>query len=189
MIPQGVLGALLTLALILVPPMPAPAEVRIGTVEIYLNDVNVTAHVVLLGAIPPDFSESIDSGIPSHVRFTVEFWHHRRMWPDRRLQARTIERQLLYDVLTREFKVVSVSGETREPYTSRELREAQRVLSELRELKLMPAAELDPDALFYLRVKAEAALSGENTFVTRMTGDAEETDWVVSPLLTVGRTQ
>src|SRR5207245_2211614 len=146
--------------------------------------------VAVLGAIPPCFTESVKSGIPTTLRFTVELWQYRRMWPDRLLKARTIERQLLYNVLTKEFKVASLSGETREPYTSRELRDAQRVLSELRGLKLLPATELQPTELFYVRVHAEAALNGRaNTLLTRLSGAADETPSVTSSLLTVSRTQ
>ncbi len=168
---------------------PAAAELRIGSLSVYLNDQDVTVQLAVLGAIPASFTESIRSGIASHVRFTVELWQYRRMWLDRLLQKRMIERQLLYNVLTKEFKVASVAGETREPYISRELRDAQRVLSELRGLKLMPAAQLDPSELFYVRVRAEAALRGQNTFLTRLSGAAEETPWMDSSLLTVSLVQ
>ena len=63
------------------------------------------------------------------------------------------------------------------------------MLSELRGLKLMPAAQLDQSELFYVRVRAEAALSGQNTFLTRLSGAAEETPWMDSSLLTISRVQ
>jgi hypothetical protein len=185
----AVLSASVGLALVAIAAAPAAAELRVANLWVYLNDYDVTVQVALLGAIPPSFHESIQSGVPSHVRFSVELWKHRRAWPDQLLQTQTVERQLLYSVLTKEYKVVSVSGETREPYASRDLHDAQRVLSEIRGLKLMPAAQLDPADLFYVRVRAEAALSGQNTFLTRLAGDAEETDWMHSSLLTVSRTQ
>ena len=44
--------------------------------------------------------------------------------------------------------------------------------------------------LFYVRVHAEAALNGRaNTLLTRLSGEADETPWVTSSLLTVSRTQ
>ena len=66
------------------------------------------------------------------------------------------------------------SGETRPPYVTRDLRDAQRVLSEVRSLKLTPASTLDPTEVFYIRVLAETALRGENTLLTRMAGTAEQ---------------
>jgi len=39
----------------------------------------------------------------------------------------------------------------------------------------MPASSLDLDDVIYVRVRAESALNGENTFVARMAGTAEQT--------------
>jgi hypothetical protein len=48
------------------------------------------------------------------------------------------------------------------------------VLSEVRGLKLTPAGSIDPAEVIYVRVHVEAALNGENSFVTRMAGTAEQ---------------
>jgi hypothetical protein len=67
-----------------------------------------------------------------------------------------------------------VKGDTRVPHVTRDLRDAQRVLSEVRGLKLTPAGSLEPAEIIYVRVRVEAALNGENSFVTRMAGTAEQ---------------
>jgi hypothetical protein len=155
---------------------PARADLRISDLDIYLNDHEVTVHVVLLGAIPPTFNEGILSGIPAHVRYTVELWQYNRLWwRDSLLLSRVIERQLAFNVVTKEFKVSSVRGETPVPHTTRDMRDAQRVLSEIHGLKLTPATALDPAEVFYVRVYAEAALNGDNSLMTRMAGTAEQT--------------
>ena len=123
------------------------------------------------GAIPEAFHEGIQSGIPAHVRYTVELWQYQRYWRGPALLSRMVERQLAYNVVTKEYKVSALQGETREPHLTRDLRDAQRVLSELRGLKLTPAGALDPAEVIYVRVHAETALNGENSFVARMTGD------------------
>jgi hypothetical protein len=87
----------------------------------------------------------------------------------------TIERQLAYNAVTKEYKVISLKGETLAAYGTRDLRDAQRVFSEVRALKLGAAGTLNAAEIFYIRVQAEAALNGENTFVTRMAGTAEQT--------------
>jgi hypothetical protein len=155
--------------------IPAQAELRISDLDVFLNDQEITAHVVLLGALPASFQEGLDSGIPAHVRYTVELWRYSRFWRDRLVASRLIERQLTYNVVTKEFKVVSLGGEARAPYATRELRDAQRVLSEVRGLKLTPAASLDPTEVFYVRVYAESALGGENSLIARLSGTAEQT--------------
>ena len=162
--------------LLLAGAAPAGADLRISDLEIYLNDHEITVRVVLLDAIPPTFHEGLQSGIPTHVRFTIELWQYNRMWRDRLVHSVQIERQLAYNTVTKEYKITALKGETQPPYGTRDLRDAQRLFSEVRALKLGPAASLSPTEVFYIRVQAEAALNGENTFVTRMAGTAEQTE-------------
>jgi Domain of unknown function (DUF4390) len=169
-------GFAAALALLLVGAAPAHADLRISDLEIYLNDHEVTVRVVLLDAIPPSFHEGLQSGIPTHVRFTIELWQYNRLWRDRLVHSVLIERQLAYNAVTKEYKVIALKGETQPAYGTRDLRDAQRLFSEVRALKLGPAAVLNPTEVFYVRVQAEAALNGENTFVTRMAGTAEQTE-------------
>ena len=81
-------------------PVPAQAELRIN-LSVFLNDFDVTVQVVLLGAIPEALYESLQTGLATHVRLQVELWQYNRFAPDRRLLARTVERQVVYNVLTR----------------------------------------------------------------------------------------
>jgi Domain of unknown function (DUF4390) len=186
------LGATLVIALLVglpAGPRPAGADVRISNLSVFLNDYDVTVTVVLFGAIPDSLHESIQTGIAAHVRYDVELWQYTRLGVDRRLQSRTVERQLTYNVLTKEYKVVPLKGETREPFITKDLREAQRLISELRVGQLAPVASLDKQGLYYVRVRSDVSLGGVNSWFARMTGEAEETPWVQSSLLTPVRSQ
>jgi hypothetical protein len=165
------------------------AQVRVSNLAVFLNDHDVTVTVVLFGAVPDALLESIHTGIAAHVRYYVELWQHTPLGIDRRLQARTVERQLTYNVLTKEYKVAPLKGEQREPLLTKDLREAQRVISELRVGQLAPAAALDRRELYYVRVRSDVSLGGVNSWFARMTGEAEETPWVQSSLLTPVRSQ
>jgi len=187
-----VLGASLLAGLLLAieaGPRSAGAEVRISNLSVFLNDYDVTVSVVLYDAVPDALHESINTGIAAHVRYYVELWQYTKMGVDRRLQARTVERQLTYNVLTKEYKVASLKGETREPILTKDLREAQRVISELRVGQLAPVAALDKQDLYYVRVRSDVSLGGVNSWFARMTGEAAETPWVQSSLLTPVRNQ
>ena len=161
--------------LVLMAATPAAADLRISDLDVFLNDHELTVNVSLLGAVPGALQEGVQSGIPAHIRYTVELWQYNRYWRDVRLLSRVVERQLTYNVVTKEYKVTSLQGETRAPHVTRDQRDAQRVLSDLRALKLTPAAAMNATDVIYIRVHAEAALNGENSFVTRMAGTAEET--------------
>lgn len=170
----GRVAATLVLALLAGPPA-ASADLRIGDLDVFLNDHEVTIHFVLLGAVPPSFTEGIQSGIPTQYRYTVELWQYNRLWRDSLLIRKVIERQLDYNVVAKEFKVTTLRGEARQAYVTREMQDAQRVISEVRGVKLTPAAAVDPNEILYVRVLAEAALNGEHTWVGRMSGTAEQT--------------
>jgi hypothetical protein len=170
-------------------PAPVGADVRISNLSVFLNDYDVTVTVVLFGALPASLHESIHTGIAAHVRFYVELWQYTRLGVDRRLQARTVERQLTYNVLTKEYKVAPLRGEQREAFLTKDLREAQRVISELRVGQLAPVAALDKQEIYYVRVRSDVSLGGVNSWFARMTGEAEETPWVQSSLLTPVRSQ
>jgi uncharacterized protein DUF4390 len=166
---------------------PARADLRIGNLDVFLNDFDVTVQGVLLGAVPSTLTESLHSGVPVHVRFVVELWQQR--FRNRLLQSRTIERQVTYNPATKEYKVVSLGGEEREAFMTKQFREAQRVVSELRAGKLAPDAALDPQELYFIRVRADVSLNGVNSWIARFSGEAAESDWVQSPLLTPTRRQ
>ncbi|MFQ5898816.1 MAG: DUF4390 domain-containing protein [Candidatus Methylomirabilia bacterium] len=187
----GILGpswrAWLLLPALALWPGAAGANIRISNLAIFLNDQDLVVEAVLLQAIPASFHESLKSGVPVQARFFVELWQYNRFWPDRRVTARTVERRLTYNVLTKEYTVVFMAEEVREPYLTKELWEAQRILSDLRGLKLVSASELDPQQLFYVLVRAEVSVRGPSTLVSRFLGEAEETDWVRSSYLTIMR--
>jgi len=168
--------------------VPARADLRIGDLEVYLNDHDVTVAVAALGTVAPTYQEGIQSGIPAFIRFTIELWQYNRMWRDRLLVTKAVERHLTYNVVTKEYKITFLKGETRPVYSTRDLRDAQRVLSEARSIKLIPASSLEPDDVIYVRVRAESSLNGENTFVARMAGTAEQTS-LQSDFRTIRRIQ
>ncbi len=188
-LPRWGLAGTLVVWLLLV-AAPVRSELRFSDrPEVFLNDHELTVHAVLLGVIPSSFQESLRSGIPTHIRVYVELWQYSRFWLNQRLLTRTVERQLTYNVLTKEYRVVSTAGEQREPYVTKDLREAQRVASEIRGLKLGGAGALTPTELYYVQVRADVSVGGVNSFLARMTGEAEETSWVRSTLLTATRAQ
>ena len=173
-IPARSLWALTLAALILAVAAPAAADLRISDLDVFLNDHELTVNVAVLGAIGSASQEGIQSGIPTHLRYTVELWQYNPYWRDSRLLTRVVERQLAYNVVTKEYKVTTLKGEARAPHVTRDLRDAQRVLSEVRGLKLTPVGTVGTAGVIYVRVHAESALNGDNSIVNRIAGTAEQ---------------
>src|SRR5262245_38960943 len=119
--PTGILAVVLGLLLMAGAALGAPGPFRISNLVVTNSDSTLLVTLVLLGAMPDGIVEGLGTGIPASVRFQLELWQYNSWWVDRRVVAKLVERQVLYDVLTREFRVAAVQGEEREPYVTRDV--------------------------------------------------------------------
>jgi hypothetical protein len=168
----------------------AVAPLRVSNLVVTNSDSTLLVGLVLLGALPDGIIEGLGTGIPATVRFQLELWQYNSWWVDRRVVAKFVERQVIYDVLTKEFRVSAVQGEEREPYVTRDVWEAERVLSELRGFKLTQMSHLNLDDLYYVRVRGEVRSGAPDSSVSRIlpfVSSRAETPWEQTPLLTLRR--
>jgi hypothetical protein len=164
---------------------------RISNLVVTNSDRTLLVSAVLLGSLPEELVEGLGTGIPAAVRFQVELWQYNAWWVDRRIAAKIVERQLAYDVLTKEYRVSALQGEEREPYVTRELWEAERVLSQVRNLRLVSIASLRGEDLYYVRVRAEVRSAPDSSLskIVPFLSSRVESGWEQSPLLTLSRTR
>ena len=83
---------------------------RISNLVVTNSDSTLLVSLVLLGAMPDGIVEGLGTGIPATVRFQLELWQYNSWWVDRRVVAKLVERQVVYDVLTKEFRVLGRPG-------------------------------------------------------------------------------
>lgn len=188
--PTRNLAVALGLLLVVGTASGAAPPFRISNLVVTNSDSNLLVDLVLLGAMPEGIVEGLGTGIPAAVRFQLELWQYNSWWVDRRVVAKLVERQVVYDVLTKEFRVTPVQGEEREPYVTRDVWEAERVLSELRGFKLTQVMHLNLDELYYVRVRAEVRSGAPDASVSRIlpfASSRSETPWEQTPLLTLRR--
>jgi hypothetical protein len=170
-------------------PRGFAAPLRVSNLVVTNSDQTLLVTAVLLGALPEAVVEGLGTGIPAAVRFQLELWQYNPWWVDRRIAAKILERQLAYDVLTKEYRVSALQGEEREPYVTRQLWEAERVLSQIRSFPLVAMASLKAEDLYYVRVRADVRSAPDSSLskIVPFLGSRVETAWDQSPLLTVGR--
>lgn len=176
--------------LLVFPPRVGAADLKMANLVVTNSEKSLMVHAVLLGSLPEDLVEGLGAGIPAVVRFQVELWQYNSFWVDRRIAAKSIERQITYDVLTKEYRVMSVQEEGREPYVTRDLWEARRVISQLRALRLAPIDLLKLEELYYVRLRAEVRAATPEPSLAKLLpflSSGVETSWEKSPLLTVNR--
>lgn len=190
--PTGLLAV--ALGFLLQSPVPARAgeSLRISNLVVANSDNTLVVSAVLLGGFPDGILEGLGTGIPATARFQLELWQYNAWWVDRRVVAKLLERQVVYDVLTKEYRVTFVQGEERGPYVTRDVWEAERVLSEVRGFRLTPTAHLRPDDLYYVRVRAEVRSGAPDASFSKIlpfVSSRAETGWEQTPLLTLRRTR
>jgi Domain of unknown function (DUF4390) len=188
----GLLAVAVGLGLLAPSGLRAAGPLRISNLVVTNTDNTLVVNVVLLGSLPDGIVEGLATGIPAAVRFQVELWQYNSWWVDRRVVAKLVERQVLYDVLTKEYRVSAVQGEEREPYVTRNVWEAERVLSEIRTLRLAPTANLKLEDLYYVRVRADVRSGAPDAAYSKIIPFVSfrvETGWEQSPLLTLQRTR
>jgi hypothetical protein len=187
----GALAALVGLVVVLSPPGWA-APLRLANLVVTNADNTLLVNMVLLGSLPEGVVEGLSTGIPASVRFQVELWQYNSWWFDRRVVVKVLERQVVYDVLTREYRVTASQGEEREPYVTRDIWEVERVLSEVRSLRLVTIASLKGQDLYFVRARADVRAGAPDSSISKIVGywtTRVETPWEQSPLLTIGRTR
>jgi len=184
----AIVGGLLLLAS--APGWAGP--LKISNLVVTNSDRALLVNMVLLGSLPEGVVEGLGTGIAATVRFQVELWQYNNWWFDRRVAVKVLERQVVYDVLTKEYRVTAVQGEEREPYVTRDIWEAERVLSEVRAMRLVPITSLRGQDLYFVRARADIRSGAPDSSISKIVpfwSFRVETTWEQSPLLTVGRTR
>jgi hypothetical protein len=186
--PTGILAAVLGL-LLAGTASGAAAPLRISNLVVTNSDSTLLVNLVLLGAMPDGIVEGLGTGIPAAVRFQLELWQYNSWWVDRRIAATILERQVVYDVLTKEYRVLALQGEERDAYVTRDIWEAERVLSEVRALRVAPITSLKGQDLYYVRARADIRTGNPDSLskIVGLWSSRAETAWEQSPLLTIGR--
>lgn len=145
---------LLVISQLLVPsPAPAAGDARIDEVVVTNSSRNVLLYFQVRDAITPEMEEGVRNGLPLTITFLVELHRHRAGWPDQRLVNLEFNHRLSYDNLKNEYRVLREELGERTTVTE-SLVEARQLLNRVSGLAVVPLAELTPDQVYTLRIKA-----------------------------------
>ena len=97
--PAGILAVALGVLLAASTAGGAGAPFRISNLVVTNSDSVLLVNLVLLGAMPDGIVEGLGTGIPAAVRFQLELWQYSSWWVDRRVVAKLVERQVVYDLI------------------------------------------------------------------------------------------
>jgi hypothetical protein len=110
----------------------------------------------LEGAFSEKLKKAILSGVPATFSFLAKLNSVRDMWFDKDIADITVTHSIKYDNLKKEF-IVRRSWRNNEPEVTKSLAEAQKWMTEVNSLKIIPLGQLEKGQQYQLRTKAEVS--------------------------------
>ncbi len=110
----------------------------------------------LEGAFREEMKKAILSGVPSTFSFFAKLNRTRNFWFDHAIADIEVTHTIIYDNLKKEF-TVKRSWKEDNPEVTKSFKEAQKWMTEINSLKLIPLNRLEKGEQYQLRVKAEVS--------------------------------
>lgn len=106
------------------------------------------------GAFREKMKTAIFSAVPASFSFIINLYQVKKMWKDKKIAARKITSTIKYDNLKKEF-LIHRSWRDSGPVVVKSFQEAQKLMTEISSLKIIPLARLEKGQQYQIRTKAE----------------------------------
>jgi len=141
-------------SLLLLTGNPALAqEARLTDVIVTNTRDDLLVYLTVEGAFTQEMETAIKSGVSTTFSFFVNLYRDRNWWLDKKIAARTITHSIKYDNLKKKYSIER-SWEN-EPHITQSFSEAQKLMSEVDSLNIIPLAELKKGTAYQIQAKAE----------------------------------
>jgi hypothetical protein len=121
------------------------------------RDGQVYVSFELDGGLTDEMRETIQSGLPTALVYEFELRRNVPLWIDRTLATATVSASVQYDNLTRRHQLSrSIDGRVEAAQVTEDQGEVERWLTTFNRLALFTTADLEPNAEYYVRVRAHA---------------------------------
>ena len=131
-------------------------EARLTNITVSNTRDDLLLYLNLEGAFSEKLNKAILSGVPAKFLFLAELNKVRNMWIDREVADITVTHAIKYDNLKKEF-IVRRSWKNNEPEVTKSFNEAQKWMTEVNSLKIIPLSKLEKGQQYQLRTKAEVS--------------------------------
>ena len=106
------------------------------------------------GAFTEKMKKAISSGVSTTFSFYLSFYRVRNIWFDNNIEDIKVTNTIKYNNLKEEY-IIERSWEKSGPQVTKSFDEAQKLMSEIDSLKIVPLKQLEKGAHYQLRAKAE----------------------------------
>jgi hypothetical protein len=106
------------------------------------------------GAFTEKMKKAISSGVSTTFSYYISFYRVRSLWFDKNIEEFIVTNTIKYNNLKEEY-IVERSWEKSESQVTKSFDEAQKLMSEIDSLKIVPLKQLEKGEHYQLRAKAE----------------------------------
>ncbi len=149
----------------------AGAELTNIVVRKSANELRID--IKLKGVFTEEMRTAVSKGIPIEIAFSVSLYKVHNFWFDTKIINKTAYHKIRFDTLKKEYKIRR-SWEKRGFRAEKDSEEAQRILSEIKGLKVIPLKRFEKGAHYQLRIKSELQ---DRSYIFSGTPWEFETDW------------
>jgi hypothetical protein len=131
-------------------------EASLTNVTVSNTRDDLLLYLNLEGAFNEKLKKAILSGVPASFSFLAKLNRIRNVWFDEVIADITVTHAIKYDNLKKEF-IVRRSWRNNEPEVTKSFNEAQKWMTEVNSLKIIPLGDLEKGRQYQLRTKAEVS--------------------------------
>jgi Domain of unknown function (DUF4390) len=119
------------------------------------KDGRVLVSFTLTNGFTPELQAAIRSGLAATIAYEIELRRGGTLWFDRTLATSTVTASVRYDNLTRQHQLSrTVDGRGEEPRLTEDDGQVRDWLTVFKQLPLFSTRQLEPNAEYYVRVRA-----------------------------------
>jgi hypothetical protein len=138
-------------------PAASPAqEATLTNITLSTTATDLLLHMKLEGAFTEKVKRAVLSGIPTAITFTIILDEVRVLWLDEKVADVSVTHSVKYDNLKKEF-TVRRSWKENLPEVTGSFEEAQALMSQIENLKVIALERMEKGTHYQLRTKAEVS--------------------------------
>jgi uncharacterized protein DUF4390 len=146
--------AVLLCVVFILPAFAFATDAKLTEIEVSNNRDDLLLFLKVDGAFNKELKEAVLNGIPATFSFFITLEESRTLWPDKTIAKLTVTHELKYNNLKNQF-IVKRSCEGNKPVTTESFEDAQKLMSEIKSLKLVSLNKLTKGSTYQVNAKAE----------------------------------
>lgn len=139
--------------LLLTPSQGLAGKAELSDIIVTNTRDNVLLYFNVKNFFTKDVKETILNGVSTKITFYISLYRVRNLWPDEKLAELEIHHNIKYDNLKSEFTITR-SGHSN-PIVVKTFVEAQKIMTTVDDLTVIPLKELSKERRYQIRLKAE----------------------------------